>query len=318
MAGLINLEEFADYVATHPNATYREMAEAFGVSRQAVQQRYKKIGLEDGRKRRFDVSDDELLSFARMHKELSMEKIALHFGIPRSTVQSRLHSMGFFRFRINKVTENDVRDYWLSHPDSTKGECADALGCSGQFVSNALERLGLASKKSSSIVDVERFKSVLKNNPKISNKALAEMFDCSIYTVSSIKSRLKKPKSLAPTNHYRRLSWEDFKKILDEEPNISVVSLARRVGCNASTANRYLRKYGFLRGHKRKVDKELLRSIFLDPNDLRTTQELADAFGVCKAAIYNIKNALSKSDKAVADACNKKREMRWVSNLAKG
>lgn len=279
----IDEKEFIDFIEKNPKAKYREIAEHFNCSHQWAHTIALKLGLRKKTKPRINIPDSKIKALAEANPRLTYQELADRLGGTRRFIRKRMKKMKIEHFpeRQKRVDYEALKDYVLKHKDAKIGDIADLFGFCDCTISSALIKLGL-HKKQKKIIDDKKFAKVMTEKPNATIKELAEIFGCSNAAISKAKYRIRNPKEKKPAKEPKIVAWEEYEKILKENPQIPKIELAKRLGVGPSTVGRMLRKNGALRGHIQKVDKTKMMEMLEQGEPV---PEIARHFGVTDSAI---------------------------------
>ncbi len=271
------------FVRNNPAMTYREIAKEFNCSHQAVHELCMRLGLRQKTRPRVSLSNDALCAYMTANIEKSYKEVAAHFGVNASLVSHRARALNIPRLPQAKVDVLKLKGLLKKNPGARVVDIAEDMGFTPGTISQALIRLGLREPQRR-IIDDKKFAEVLAENPSAGRKELAEKFGCFVAAVAKAKRRINAPKKDDSRKEPKRLTWDEVEVVLKENPEISVVDLAKKLDIGVSTLGRMLRKHKMLRGHKQKIDKDEMTKMFRDG---KSSEEIANRFGVTKSAIWN-------------------------------
>ena len=165
-----------------------EVAEKFGVSRNAVQRRLLEQNIQIRSQERFDVDDEEIK--ALYAEGLSIRQIAVKLNMSDTAVGSRLRRMGTVIRSPPKLSDEEIVKLYLQ--GLTLQQIADKFNVSSGAILSRLEKMGVARRTQSENerLGLGRKKQHLSNEEikklyleGLTLKQIAEKFDVNISTI---------------------------------------------------------------------------------------------------------------------------------------
>ena len=191
-------------------------------------------------KSRFSVSKEDLEEYIKANPDETQPQIAKHFGVTKLTIHNLIK-----RYNINyqskvvafKLSKEELENYIKENPDKNITQIGEHYGVSKATISKLMRENEINFsdyKKQNSEIMVKELEKLIKENPKLSQKEIADYFGVSKETIrrlvieNNIEYKTCKPKITVTKEElesYIKAHPEKTKKEIGEYFNTSCDSI---------------------------------------------------------------------------------------------
>ena len=157
-------------------------------------------------KSRFSVSKEDLEEYIKANPDETQPQIAKHFGVAKLTIHNLIKRYGIdYQSKIVplKTTKEEVESYIKTHPDKNLTQIGEHFNSNSTTIKNFIDKNEIEyvkPKKKKTKLNSEELKNFIQENPKMSQKEIADYFGVSKETVriaikeNNIEYKTCKPK----------------------------------------------------------------------------------------------------------------------------
>ncbi len=244
-------------VEKNPDITEGALAKHFGATRQAVSQRLHRLKIRTTRIPvvRYNLDDEEVRDWFEKNPQESYQEGSKRFKCSATALAYKAKRLGFDK--DSSVDKKRIEEVYKKNPEIQMTELAEAAGCSPGSASKVLAAAGLREKRKQRI-DKKELAKLIKITPKLKNKELAEHFGTTVFAISKAKEALKKGpnKNKKTRGCGHRADDDSIAKIIQENPDSTLVNISKLTGFCLGTIGRIARKYKLQKGHKTCFDHD--------------------------------------------------------------
>lgn len=157
-------------------------------------------------KSRFSVSKEDLEEYIKANPNETQSQIAKHFGVTKLTIHNLIKRYGInYQSKVVplKTTKEEVESYIKAHPSDNLSQIGKNFNVDSTTIKNFIDKNGIEyvkQKRQKTKLPLEELKNFIQENPKLSQKEIADYFGVSKETVrlaikeNNIEYKTCKPK----------------------------------------------------------------------------------------------------------------------------
>ena len=287
----IDGEKLKKILEKEPDKPYIDIAKELGFTHQAIAMKAQKLGFPRRRAKATTLTDEEIVSAILASPEKKYKEIAKELGINHCIVSSRAKRAGISKKVDHEARRKLIADFWKNNPNISYEDIALETGIGSSYVGKIMRDIK-GFTKPRQIIDMDKLKQLLEENPRMSLQKLADTFGCTTFAISAAKQRMRDTKEKPPRKKSNKVKWEEIEKVMRNHPDWTVVKIAREVDVAPTTMSKILHRHNMLRGHKRKIDYDKLKEQLKEGK--KTLKELAKEHGVTINGIYMAKRRIER------------------------
>ncbi|MBC1228771.1 helix-turn-helix domain-containing protein [Listeria booriae] len=252
-----NTEEKIAYIFNNPNKSVAELAQYFGISRQAVDLIIKKNKvLYEQRLTVKKQVDDKLAKDISTYIEMN-PGVAIS-GILENASDKKLSRSTLFRIaekygieikstaKVDDAVVNQMISYMEKHPEKTHQEIADLFHLSASYLGRLIKEYEMPynlKRKRKVYIDSTELDEWVRKHPEMTYQELANSFNTSKENVIQVIKKNDIPYIPKGNNDKVGIDIEDLRKFIGENPDLSVKKIGEQYGVSEATIKKRIKKY---------------------------------------------------------------------------
>lgn len=280
------------FLKDNPRGTLQEFARQYGVTKQAISDRLKKMNL-NWKELKDEAIANQIKKYIEEHPKLTKMELEEEFNLTYEAIRAEAAKYGvkIKIYRDNKATKAEIEEYMRKKPNATISECANYFKVGYSTMYRRFEKYGLSTKISkrkereriATILKEDKLREYIKEHPGTTIHKMAENLKVNNIT-------LKKYLKLYGINltGLRNIIIEKnrIEEVIKKNPSITIKDMSEYFGISRNIMKKHLSFYGIkLSGKKVRFGKEDLEE-YIKSNPNSTQVDIARYFKVSESTIY--------------------------------
>jgi len=248
----------------------------------------------NSRKSNQKVDKAELEKFIAENPDATQKSLANIFDCSEGyiSIVTKRHGIPYQskQKKDRKIDRNELRRLVSENPDAKLDDLAKAFDCTRGAISIALRKHEIpyrSKEKDGHKIDPDKLRRLVEEKPHATLKVLAKHFNCIEGSVAAMAKRHQIPYQPKVQNK-QKVVPKKLRRLINDNPNITIRELAVFFGCNRSTIYRSLKRHNISYQNKRQrppnVDPKKLENL-IKKHPIATMKELAKFIGCHESAV---------------------------------
>jgi transcriptional antiterminator len=294
----VDSEILKQLIDENPKMSLTALSKHFGCSRYIIRSMIKNHNITRTPLTNKKIDVDELEQFMVENPSMALKDIAKTFNCSKDTILINIKKYGMAR-KINprhcKINREKLKQIVTDNPSIRLQEIAKIFSCSNYAVYSYMKRNGITKKRKYRYnkIDSEKLKQVIAENPNMTLKQIANIFDCK--TAISVSIAIKRNGIIRKSNSQRKIDVDKLKQIIAQNPKIYLTEIAEEFNCSKFAVSASMKKYGITKKrnvYHGKIDIDKLKQVITE-NPSMTLKQIANIFN---CSDFAISHAIKRND----------------------
>ena len=289
-----SIRDIKAFLRENPRAKLEDFAKLYGVSKQAVACRLKRMNIT-WRELKNEAIKNQLERYVKEHLKLTRQQIEHDFGLSYEAVriEAEKHGIKIKLYREYKASKKEIEDYINKNPKATIKELSEHFGLSFSNMCKRLQKYGLETDRSKKMdkneiakkLQEEKIRKYIIDHRGITMSGLAKAFNV---TYATMKKYLEiYDIKLPATREIKNITIkkEEIERFLNENPRALLKDLSEHFGITVYLIKKHLYFYRIrLSGRNAQITKEDLQE-YIEKNPKAKKTAIARYFNVSRSTI---------------------------------